>query len=242
MKLALEEFGQGTAWRAAAAEFFATALFVFLGTGAVVASGAISGGADLTPARLAVIALAHGLAIMLLVAATANISGGHINPAVSIATFVSGNIGGARLVMYLVAQLVGAIVGSLLLKAIVPAGVAGNLGAHGLGPAASGAGAGFLAEIILTFALVGTVYATAIYKRGLAAYAPAAIGLAVLVDHLAGVPMTGASMNPARSFGPALIAGAWANHWIYWAGPIVGGIVAAVVYLAIFKRGEEQSS
>ena len=89
---------------------------------------------------------------------------------------------------------------------------------------------------MLTFALVFVVFATAMDRRGLASYAPAAIGLVILVDHLVGVPMTGASMNPARTLGPALIAGQWADHWVYWAGPIIGGVLAAVVYAYGFMR------
>ncbi len=96
-----------------------------------------------------------------------------------------------------------------------------------------------VAEIILTFALVFVVFATAMDPKGLAHIAPLAIGFTVAVDHLVGVPMTGASMNPARSFGPALVAGAWDNHWIYWVGPLIGGAVAALVYEFVFLRNSE---
>ena len=235
-RLGLDEILASDAWYGVAAEFIATGLFVFLGAGAVVASGAPVGGEELTPARLGVIALAHGLAILVLVAATANISGGHINPAVSIAAWVTGHIGAAKAVAYIIAQLIGAALGALLLGYIVPGPLEGGLGAHGLGPAANSVTAGFVAEVILTFALVFVVFMTAIDRRGLASYAPAAIGLVVLVDHLVGVPITGASMNPARSFGPALIAGIWTDHWIYWAGPIAGGLLAALAYTYGFAR------
>jgi glycerol uptake facilitator-like aquaporin len=95
--------------------------------------------------------------------------------------------------------------------------------------------------VILTFILVFTIFATAIDKRGNAAWAPMAIGLVVFVDHLIAVPLTGASMNPARSLGPALIHGQWADHWVYWAGPIVGAIVAAVTYVLIFGTKDDQA-
>ena len=192
----------------------------------------------LTSARLVAIALAHGLAIALLVAATANLSGGHINPAVTFAALITGKIRLTKGVMYLVAQLLGAIAGAFLLKVVIPAAAQGNLGAHGLGPGIT-AGGGLLTEIVLSFALVFVVFATAMDPRGLGHLAPAAIGLTVLVDHLVGVPVTGASMNPARSFGPALAAGAWDIHWIYWAGPLGGGALAALVYNLIFLPREE---
>ena len=227
----------GSTWRATLAEFIATLLFIFLGAGTVVVTGGLMN-EGLTSARLVAIALAHGFAIALLVAATAKVSGGHINPAVTFGALVTGKINGAKAVMYVVAQLVGAIVGALLLKLVIPAAAQGNLGAHGLGPNVT-VGGGLVAEIVLTFALVFVVFATAMDPKGLGHLAPAAIGLTVLVDHLIGVPVTGASMNPARSFGPALVAGAWNNHWIYWIGPLVGGALAALVYEFFFLRRKE---
>lgn len=224
-------------WRATLAEFVATLLFIFLGAGTVVVTGGLIG-EKLTSARLVAIALAHGLAIALLVSATAKISGAHINPAVTFGAWVTGKISLNRGIMYVVAQLVGAIVGALLLAAVIPAAARGNLGAHGLGSGVT-AGGGLVAEIILTFALVFVVFGTAIDPKGLGHLAPVAIGLTVLVDHLFGVPVTGASMNPARSFGPALVAGAWDNHWIFWIGPLIGGALAALVYEFIFLRREE---
>ncbi|MFQ5520811.1 MAG: MIP family channel protein [Candidatus Methylomirabilia bacterium] len=223
--------------RATVAEFIATLLFVFLGPATVVVTGGLMN-EDLTSARLLVIALGHGLAIALLVAATANISGGHINPAVTLGALLTRKITAVKAGMYIVAQLVGAILGALLLKGVIPAAAEGNLGAHGLGSGIT-AGAGLVTEIILTFALVFVVFATAMDPKGLGHLAPLAIGLTIVVDHLVGVPITGASMNPARSFGPALVAGAWANHWIYWVGPIVGGGLAALVYQFIFLRRTE---
>jgi len=224
-------------WRATLAEFIATLLFIFLGAGTVVVTGGLIK-EGLTSARLVAIALAHGLAIALLVAATAKVSGGHINPAVTFGALVTGKIDLTKAIMYVVAQLVGAVIGAWLLMLVIPAAAQGNLGAHGLGSGIT-AGGGLLAEIVLTFALVFVVFATAMDPKGLGHLAPAAIGLTVLVDHLVGVPVTGASMNPARSFGPALAAGAWDNHWIYWVGPLIGGALAALVYEFLFLRREE---
>lgn len=223
--------------RSALAEGIATLLFIFLGAGTVVVTGGLMK-EGLTAARLVAIALAHGLAIALLVSATAKISGAHINPAVTFGAWITGKISFAKGVMYVVAQLVGAIVGALLLVAVIPAAARGNLGAHGLGSGVT-AGGGLVAEIVLTFTLVFVVFATAMDPKGLGHLAPAAIGLTVLVDHLFGVPVTGASMNPARSFGPALVAGAWDNHWIFWIGPLVGGGLAALVYEFVFLRRTE---
>ncbi len=223
-------------WRAIGAEFFATLLFVFLGPGSVVATG-VASGAQLTADKLLVIATAHGFAIALLVWASAHISGGHINPAVTFGALITQRISVPKGIAYIIAQLIGAAVGSLLLKAVVPAAMAGSLGRHGLGAGVDPT-AGILAEIILTFALVGVVFATAMDPRGPGNVAGLAIGLTVLVDHLVGVPLTGASMNPARSFGPALVTGVWDNHWIYWVGPLIGAAIAALLYQYFFMKRE----
>lgn len=223
-------------WRATVAEFIATLLFIFLGAGTVVVTGGLIK-EGLTSARLVAIAVAHGLAIALLVSATAKISGGYVNPAVTFGALITGKIKLQRAIMYIVAQLLGAVVGAWLLTLVIPAAARGNLGAHGLGTGIT-PGGGLVAEIVLTFALVFVVFATAIDPKGLGQLAPLAIGFTILVDHLAGVPITGAGMNPARSFGPALVAGAWDHHWIYWIGPLVGAALAAWVYEFVFLRSD----
>ena len=217
------------------AEFIAALLFIFVAAGTVVVTGTLGTG-ELTASRLMTIALAHGLTIALLVAATARISGGHINPAVTLAALVTGKIRPVRGLLYVVAQLGGAIAGAFLIMAVVP-GDGGNLGAHALGAGVE-VGAGVVVEIILTFVLVFVVFATAMDPRGPSSIAPIAIGFAVLVDHLVGVPLTGASMNPARSLGPAIAGGDWANHWVYWIGPLAGGVLAAMVYQLVYLRRE----
>ena len=222
------------AWRSTLAEFIATLLFVFLGAGAVVVTGGLPNG-TLDPARLVAIALANGLAIAVLVYATAKISGGHINPAVTFAAWLTGKIGPARGLMFILAQLSGAAVGALLLLAAIPDASETNLGVHALGPDVS-VGMGFVMEVVVTFALVFVIFATAVDPGGMDNQAPLAIGLIVLVDHFIAVPITGASMNPARSFGPALVAGEWSNHWIYWGAPLLGGAVAGLVYQFAFMN------
>ena len=222
-------------WRAASAEFLATMLFVFAGAGSVVSTGAV-GGDELTSARLVAIAGANGLAIAVLAYSTAAISGGHMNPAVTFATVVTGQIGVARGAAYVAAQLAGALAGAYLLMAVVPEADRGTLGAHALG-AGVGAGTGLLAEGALTFLLVFVIFATAIDARGPKNLAPLAIGLAVAVDQLVGIPFTGASMNPARSLGPAVAKWIWADHWIYWLGPLIGAASAGLAYKLVYLNG-----
>jgi aquaporin TIP len=242
-------------FRAVFAEFIATLLFVFLGAGAVVmVTGALplSGGGDVTGvitvdpgSALIAIAITHGLAIAALVAATARISGGHVNPAVTFAAVVTGRMKAGPGVLYVAAQLIGAVLGALLLDWVVTDQVAGNLGAHGINEAAlQSTGAGVVVEAILTFVLVFTVFAVAVDPRGPANLAPIAIGLAVLVDHFVGVPLTGASMNPARSFGPALVANEWDDQWVYWVGPLLGGALAGLVYYFLYLKrdGEPETT
>ena len=233
--LTAEDFGPRT-WQAVLAELIATLLFVFVGAGSVIVVGGPSdSGAVVT------IALAHGLAIALLVAAIARVSGGHINPAVTFGAVITGRLKLTTGVLYVGGQLAGAVTGALLLEAAVVGDVEGSLGAHSLNLGAlDGEGAGVMVEAVLTFVLVFTVFATAIDPRGLANLAPVAIGLAVLVDHFVGVPLTGASMNPARSFGPALVADVWSDHWVYWVGPLAGGGIAALAYYLTFMWGRDE--
>ena len=186
-------------WRATLAEFVATLLFVFIGAGSVVVSGGLPNG-ELGPARLIVIALAHGLAITVLAYAIANISGGHINPVVSFVAVLTKKLRAAKGLMFIVAQLAGALAGAALLLAAIPDAADTTLGAHALGPDVS-VGMALIMEVIVTFALVFVIFATAVDSRGIGTIAPLAIGLTVAIDHLLAVPITGASMNPARSFG-----------------------------------------
>ena len=226
------EFTSLETWRSTLAEYIATLLFVFLGAGSVIVTGGLPNG-DLDPSRLVAIALAHGLAITLLAYATANISGGHINPTVTFAALLTKKISTARGLMYIGAQLAGAVVGALLLLAAIPDAADTNLGAHALGPGVS-VGMGLVMEIVVTFALVFVIFATAVDPGGMGNLAPLAIGLTVLVDHLVAVPITRASMNPARSFGPAVVAGERTVHWIYWVGPLLGAAIAGLVYQFAF--------
>ncbi|MSP78199.1 MAG: MIP family channel protein [Dehalococcoidia bacterium] len=223
--------------KAALAEGVGTMLFVLMGAGTVVVSGSLNGGA-LDPARLVAIAVAHGLGILTMVSMTASISGGHLNPAVTFAVFLTGKIGLRRGVSYIVAQLVGAAIGALIIKLVVPAAIAGNLGSHGLGNGVS-VGAGLLTEIVLTMALVLVIFGAAVDKKGPNIIAPIAIGFTVMLIHLFAVPLTGASVNPARSFGPALMSGTFGNFWIYLVGPLVGGAIGGLLYQCVFMNRKD---
>jgi MIP family channel proteins len=191
------------------------------------------------------VAFAHGLAIALMVAAAGHISGGHYNPAVTIALFVSGKIGAIKGAAYIVVQLLGAVVAAVILKELfdnsiadftstVPAVVyeGDNVGII------VGKQNTFIIEVILTFFLVYVIHGVAIDSRGPQAIAPLAIGLMITGDILMGGPLTGAAMNPARHFGPALVDGEWGDFWLYWLGPIVGAVLASIVhnYILIPRR------
>lgn len=163
-----------------------------------------------------------------------NISGGHINPAVTIGLWITGKADARTAAFYIPAQLIGAILAGFLLKALYPAGAAD---AVGLGTPVLAEGVGFgrgiVIEAILTFFLVFAIFGTAIDER-----APKVggfgIGLVLLFAILAAGPLTGASLNPARTLGPALAAGVWSDHLVYWIGPILGASAGAVAYSALF--------
>jgi MIP family channel proteins len=223
--------------RAVLAEFLGTMFFVFLGTGAVVATGAAGG-----DAALVCIAMAHGLGILIAVAWTANLSGGHINPAVTLAMIVTRNIKVPLGIAYIVAQFAGAAVGSLLLMLATADALEGegkgSLGGHFLADGVA-SGEGLLLEIICTAFLVLVIYNTAVSKKGWGINAPIAIGLAVMLIHFVAVPITGASVNPARSFGPALVTNEWPNFWIYIVGPAVGALIVAFFWQFWKSMGDD---
>ena len=226
-------------WRVSAAELIGVFLFVFISAGVVMVSGAMTGGA-MTVERLLVMALAHGLAIAVLYMAISHISGGHINPAVTFAAMLTKRVSMMQGVATIVAQLAGAVLaavalGSLFSAALgggLNAGTAGTLGSHVL---ATDAWKGVLMEIVLTAMVVLAYFGAGMDKRGAGSTAGLAIGMAVAVSVLLGAGITGGSMNPARSFGPALVGGYWTDHWVYWAGPLVGAAVAGFGYRWLFQ-------
>jgi len=212
------------------AEFVGTFTLIFIGVGAIAADYITAGKVGLTG-----IALAHGLAIAVMASATAVISGGHLNPAVTIGLLCAKKIDTINAAGYIVAQCLGAILAAYLIKVIIPAPA---LTAVGMGTPALGTGissmSGLLTEAILTFFLMFVVYGTAVDARA-PKMAGLFIGLTVTLDIFMGGPITGAAMNPARHLGPALLGGGLQNLWIYWVGPISGSILAAISYKYILE-------
>jgi len=230
----VEEATQADSIRAIVAELVCTFLFVFAGVGSTMAVDRLSESSGLTPgAGLAIIALTHAFAVCGLVSAGFHLSGGHINPAVTFALAVGGHITILRSILYWIAQLLGSTIACYLLVFIT-----GGMGTpvHTL---AGGMGyiQGVVMEMVLTFSLLFTVYATVVDpKRGPMGLimAPLCIGLVVGANVMAAGPFSSASMNPARSFGPAFVMWQWRDHWVYWVGPLVGGGLAGALYENFF--------
>uniref|UniRef100_UPI00398F6687 aquaporin-4 n=1 Tax=Pristiophorus japonicus TaxID=55135 RepID=UPI00398F6687 len=221
-------------WRAVAGEFLATLIFVLLSLGSTIGWSGES-----APLNILLIALCFGLSIATMVQCVGHISGGHINPVVTAAMVCTRKLSLAKGFFYILAQCLGAIVGAGILYLITPSDVVGGLGVTTINGKLS-AGHGLVVEMFITFQLVFTIFATCDSKRDdLKGSAALAIGLSVVIGHLFAINYTGASMNPARSFGPAVITGKWENHWIYWAGPMIGGIVAAALYQYLFCPDQE---
>ncbi|HET7630727.1 MAG TPA: aquaporin [Gemmatimonadaceae bacterium] len=216
--------------RPIAAEFIGTFALVFV-TGATILNGAVAG----VDVPLLDLGVAYGITMALLVSATMRFSG-HLNPAVTIGLAVTRRLRAGTAVVYIVAQLMGAVVAALVLNGVFPASAAqgARLGGQWLAPSVSISSA-ILVEALATFLLVFAYFGTIVDTRG-PRMGGFGVGLAVLVGVLAIGPLTGASMNPARSFGPALISGYFSGHFVYWIGPLLGGILAALVYDGIFLR------
>ncbi|PKA48749.1 putative aquaporin TIP4-1 [Apostasia shenzhenica] len=239
--------------RAVAGELFLTFLFIFTSAGAAVAAGPFSfcfpplcsspppsskthftyhtertkvAGDSMT--GVVACALVNTLSVSTIVSAGTHISGAHLNPAVTLSMAAGGRIGLFRAALYVGAQLLASSLACLLLS-FLSAGVATPV--HVLAPGV-GSFQGVGMEIVLTFSLLFTIYAIMVepakdFPVGLG---PLLIGLLVGANTVVGGPFTGASMNPARSFGPALVTWNWASHWVYWAGPIIGGLLAGFMY------------
>lgn len=211
--------------RPLAAEFIGVFMLTFIGAGAIILNTYHDASVGLVG-----IALAQGLAYAIAVTATMNISGGHINPAITVGLWSIGRIGWKQAALYVAAQLLGAVVAALALKGLFPAGAGqvAQLGAPRLATATSFT-QGVLVEAILTFFLAFAVMGTAV-DAAAPKVAGWAIGLAVAMGVLAGGGITGAAMNPAQAFGPALVANAWLSQLVYWIGPILGAVAAMQVY------------
>ncbi|KAK6144565.1 hypothetical protein DH2020_021385 [Rehmannia glutinosa] len=234
------EASKPEAIKAAVAEFISMLIFVFAGEGSGMAFAKLTNGGAGSPAGLISASIAHAFALFVAVSVGANISGGHVNPAVTFGAFVGGHITLFRSILYWIAQLLGSVVACLLLK-FATGGLETSAFALSSGVTVWNA---VVFEIVMTFGLVYTVYATAVdpKKGDIGVIAPIAIGFIVGANILAGGAFDGASMNPAVSFGPAVVSWTWDSHWVYWLGPFVGAGIAALVYEILFinQSGHDQ--
>ncbi|KAM1618013.1 hypothetical protein ACFX1Q_017701 [Malus domestica] len=232
-KIALGTTGEGAlpeVWRALVVEFITTFLFVFAGVASAMATDKLA--ADALVGLFAV-AVTHALVVAVMISA-GHISGGHLNPAVTLGLLFGGHITLFRSILYWIDQLLAAAAACYLLEYL--SGFTTPI--HSL---ASGVGylEGVIWEIVLTFSLLFTVYATIVDKRGsLNGLGPTLTGFVVGANILAGGAFSGASMNPARSFGPALVSWNWTDHWVYWVGPLIGGGLAGFIYENFFIIGQ----
>jgi MIP family channel proteins len=211
--------------RRSLAEALGTFGLVFIGTGAVITKYY----PDANYGVLGV-AVAHALVLSVMVTATMSISGGHLNPAVTLGLLSARRTTARTAGAYILAQLVGAVLASLLIRLIYPVAVwrAASLGTPTIAGSITLSQA-LIIEAVLTFFLVSAVFGTCVNPD-----APKVggfgVGLVLLFDIIVGGPLTGAAMNPARAFGPALVSGQWVGHLVYWVGPIVGGVLAALFW------------
>jgi MIP family channel proteins len=210
------------------AETIGTFALIFFGAGAILQQQATQS------VGTTGIAVAHGLAILIGIYAFGHISGGHFNPAVSFGFLVTRRISIVKMLSYWVAQLLGASLAAAILSWVYQGGpVDVHLGTPAIDPTI-GPKMGFAIEAILTFFLVTTVFGSAVDPRAPNGFAGLAIGLSITACVLMGGGLTGAAMNPARAFGPALASSYWQDQWVYWVGPLAGGGVAAILYDRFF--------
>ena len=222
------------------AEFIGTFALVFIGAGAASIVGGATGGG------ITAVAFAHGLTLMVFICAYGSVSGGHMNPAVTVGVLAAGAITAAEAAGYIVSQIAGGLAAALLLR-IVLGGVATGLGtpelAHGLVIGGTTVtitpASGFAIEAVLAFFLVTAVLSTAVAGRA-AHLAPVAIGLTLVLNILMGGPLTGAAFNPARALGPMIVTGNLGDAWLYGLAPVVGAIIAAVVHMGLSRLAYER--
>ena len=223
------------------AEFIGTFALIFIGAGAAAVVG---GGAGLP--GVAAVAFAHGLTVMAFAFAYGTVSGGHFNPSITVAVFAAGAMRAGEAAGYVVSQLAGGILGALLLR-IVLGGTGTSLGtpdlAHNLGLGATTLTvtpwAGYVIEAVLGFFLSTVVLSTAVAGRA-GNLAPLAIGVTLIFNIIMGGPLTGAAFNPARALGPMVATGNFSDAWLYLSAPIVGAIVAAILYTGLARLAQER--
>jgi len=222
-------------------EFTGTFTLVLAGAGCICADQYLRANGQSNVGLLA-IALASGLAMGVMVSALGHISGGHFNPAITAGFWVTRRLGTMKALFYWIAQLLGALAAAFLLITVIPESVwrPVALGTPDLAPITDFTRMhAMILEAVLTFILVFVFFATRVDGRSLSnRHGGLAVGLTVTVGILMAYPFTGAAMNPARAFGPALVARHWSNHGVYWVGPLFGGVLAGVVYDRFFLRDQ----
>ncbi len=228
-----------------AAELIGTFAVVFIAAGAICADQYLAASSQ---GRLGIlgIALAYGLAYAVMVSALGHISGGHFNPALTVALWVTRRAGTVQAISYWAAQILGSIVAGYVLMAVIPDGSwrmrALGLITSDLSPDIT-RGQGIGLEAVVTFCFVFVFFATAMdARRGLQRFSGFVSGLALAAGVLVAAPFTGGSMNPVRTLGPAVATGHWENHGVYWIGPMLGGVLAAVIYNRVFLRDQPPGS
>lgn len=241
---AVDEPAAATMTQKLTAELIGTFILVVIGCGAATGVGAK--GVD--SGFVGTVGLAFGLAIVVSVYAFGRISGGHFNPAVSVGAALDGRVAWRDAGLYIVAQIVGAIIGALVLF-IVFNGFSGfsasqsGLGRNGFGPDSTGISwwAALIAEIVMTAIFVMIILAVTDVRNPAQRLAPLAIGLSLAAIHFVGIPLTGTSVNPARSIGPALFAGSDAlkDLWVFIVAPLIGAAISGIVYSLLFDRGSD---
>ncbi len=224
------------------AEFLGTAILVLFGCGTAVFSGGLSGGTGNGTLGVVAIALAFGLSIVAGAYSIGHISGCHVNPAVSLAMFINGKLDIIDLIGYIVSQVVGAFAGSGLLMLITKETAADGLGSNGYGELSSvgiSMTGAIIVEIVLTFVFVLTVLGVTSSKK-YSSVAGIVIGLTLTFVHIIGIPLTGTSINPARSLAPAVLDGGIALNqvWVFLVAPLAGASLAGIIFKFLFKPKE----
>ena len=222
------------------AELVGTFMLVFV-IGTVVSLYVAAGGEAQFGSDFAVIGLAQGLVLLLIVAALAGVSGAHVNPVVTLAAWVLKRIDPADAVVYILAQLSGGVLGALLVKGLLSdEGMAANYGALDVSPLLAGNFAGMVVEALGAFFLVLAVLVVALNRKAWRQWAPLTIGFTLTFAVMIFGPLTGAGFNPARWFGPALISEEWGSVWPYLVGPVVGSLLAVAFYRFVIEAGETE--
>lgn len=236
--LGVEEFTDShKIWRMLCAEFLGTFFLVMVGCGSVVYAN--------SEVLVVQVALAFGFIIAAMVQSLGHISGCHINPAVTMSFFIIGKCAMLKTICYIVIQCAGATAGFYILLLMTPESVrVPNLGNTALAPNLTKMqGVGL--ETFVTFVFIFVIHSVCDERRSdTKIMAPLTIGITATVCHFFAIKYTGSSINPARSFGPTVVHGIWADHWVYWVGPIFGGCLAAIIYKLFFqvRKGEEEAN